>query len=478
MTAESCIMVHHDNDDGKETPFQNEDDDETVAFYPIPCTTMEHSIPLTQAEMTDGKMNKHKEFLLILELLPTFIQENIPYTVLETKFQEHCCKVKESERSMVIIDGGRFEFYICKHASTLYQDCMMFDDLIMTLFLNNWDDHNSGKRRYITNSITFRRLLHKYIWKHYKDDGDYDIHSISFILDYPGTSEVRQWSHIDGEATMFQGSVLCGNGTPITMEFPVLKPHVKGVEDLKAVWKQFLPENSVFYTETNQSDYSLYLLEKYGCLLNHDAKHPKNPVSAQKKEAREQAKKNINMKNWNSIYPAGTIIRMKGNTIHAGPASDKKLCRAIFFYAASPTSGNLLYDPENQWNQATLCCTILLEVWESIPQLERALILEYIQTIQSDDKIAPSDTSLFVTNYTLRLFIRICLFLHFPNKGGSVIQMKFQEFISKLSQIPDINPKKQFITAEMINDLDPSLLSTIFKIDEPGSSKDLFLFEH
>jgi hypothetical protein len=77
-------------------------------------------------------------------------------------------------------------------------------------------------------------------------------------------------------------------------------------------------------------------LEKYGTLFNHDSQHPINPLPAQKKEVVEQSKSNVHMKNWRSIYPAGTVLRMKGNTIHAGPPSDKKHCRGIFFMQLLP----------------------------------------------------------------------------------------------------------------------------------------------
>jgi hypothetical protein len=101
---------------------------------------------------------------------------------------------------------------------------------------------------------------------------------------------------------------------------------------------------------------------------------------------------------------------MPGNAIHAGPESDAHLCRTIFFFAASPPCAPQ-YDPTTQWNQVTLTAAILEAIWDEIIPLERGYILDYICRIQSNSKIAPSDTSLFIGNYTLHLFVRVVLFV-------------------------------------------------------------------
>jgi hypothetical protein len=173
-------------------------------------------------------------------------------------------------------------------------------------------------------------------------------------------------------------------------------------------------------------------LKKYGNLLNHDAKHPNNPLSIQKKQVQEMK--------LNSIYRSGTIFQMKGNTIHAGPPSDRRNCRVIFFYAASPTPITSLYEPDNQWNQVTLVSAFHVDIWRHIPSIERAVILEYIQCIQSDETIAPSDTCLFVMNFTLRLFIRISLFLPSPHASNIAFQWKYVNFLHQLCNKDDISP--------------------------------------
>jgi hypothetical protein len=303
------------------------------------------------------------------------------------------------------------------------------------------------------------------------------VHSVSLLLDYPCSSNVRQWSHIDGEQNYFQGSVLCGNDISVTMEFPILSPHIQETKDLELLWS-FFPKDTCVFSEIGKSEYCTELLKKYGCLFNHDAEHPNNPVSLQKKEAKTlvTTKKDTTMKNKNSIYPAGTILRMPGNTIHAGPPSDKNNCRALFFYAASHQSCLNQYDPETQWNQVTLCCAILIDIWTKIKPLERALFLEYIRRVQSNPKVAPSDTCMFVNNYTLRLFIRICLFLQSPRSSHSSFKVKYIHFLYELCHNEDISVARQLISRQMIVNLDITLLERIFICDEKNSAKEYFQF--
>jgi hypothetical protein len=168
---------------------------------------------------------------------------------------------------------------------------------------------------------------------------------------------------------------------------------------------------------------------------------------------------------------------MKGNTIHAGPPSDKRNCRVIFFYAASPTPITSLYEPDNQWNQVTLVSAILVDIWRHIPPIEWAVILEYIQCIQSGETIAPSDTCLFVTNFTLRLFIRISLFLPSPHASNIAFQWKYVNFLHQLCNKDDISPAHQVITKKMVRELDPKLLDKMFKFDEKDTSYAYFLFK-
>lgn len=168
---------------------------------------------------------------------------------------------------------------------------------------------------------------------------------------------------------------------------------------------------------------------------------------------------------------------MKGNTIHAGPPSDRRNCRVIFFYAASPTPITSLYEPDNQWNQVTLVSAFHVDIWRHIPSIERAVILEYIQCIQSDETIAPSDTCLFVMNFTLRLFIRISLFLPSPHASNIAFQWKYVNFLHQLCNKDDISPAHQVITKKMVRELDPKLLDKMFKFDEKDTSYAYFLFK-
>jgi hypothetical protein len=118
---------------------------------------------------------------------------------------------------------------------------------------------------------------------------------------------VRQWSHIDGKDTYYQGNLLCGHGISLTLEFPVMDPPVSCIEDLETVWT-FLPHDSCTFKAISQCIYSTELLQKYGTLFNHDAEHPINPPSFHKYMVTEMSNTRNKMKNWNSIYPGGTLI--------------------------------------------------------------------------------------------------------------------------------------------------------------------------
>jgi hypothetical protein len=111
------------------------------------------------------------------------------------------------------------------------------------------------------------------------------------------------------------------------MEFPVLSPIVRTVNDLQQVWT-FFPKNSPIFVELEKNQTCITLLKKYGTLLNHLPDSPLNPESQQKRMA-----KHLSLDNTagNSMYKAGTVLRMPGNTIHAGPRSHPTKCRGIFF---------------------------------------------------------------------------------------------------------------------------------------------------
>jgi hypothetical protein len=410
------------------------------------------------------------EFIKILQQLPYCIQKNLPQKQLYEIHERHCLhKPNEQDRDLVLIDGGRFEFYIRENNENENQSktCnLMFDNIVMKPLLSSW--LNNFTFQYIKSPNDFKKMLLKYISRCF--DTSYKIHAVSFILDYPKTSEVRQWSHIDGYKNMFQGSVTCGNGTSATMEFPCFNPRINQASDLKNIWT-FLPKENNVLAAMSGNPYCVDLINQYGTLLNHNAGFPLNPLSYQKAIARLSP--DFKSPHQNSPFKAGTIFKMPGCTIHAGPESDKHNCRALFFYAASPP-GCPQYDPSTQWNQVTLIATLLAEIWEKISPLERGYMLDYIRRIQSNSKIAPSDTSVFVGNYTLRLFVRVVLFLTQISQAYPKRQARYINFLQSISSVPHIQERKQFITKKMKKDLDDNLLDVIFMYDEEGSSKQIF----
>jgi hypothetical protein len=433
-------------------------------FKTVPnCIEIQYYLPPTNEEINN--FPSMREFTYILEKLPSMIKKNLPVNQLHKIHEQHCLdKPNEQHRSLVLIDGGRFEFYIRDEEDDSPIFPLMFDVYVMQFFLSTW----SGKKfQFIKTPRDFRMMLKKYISRCY--DESYNIHAISFILDYPNSNEVRQWSHIDGFSNTFQGSLSCGNGTSVTMEFPVLQPNISTITDLQKVWT-FLPERNNIFSAISQNNDCIDLLNQYGKLLNHDPETPLNPISYQRALARFCE----NFRGRNSPFPAGTIFQMAGNTIHAGPESDKQLCRCIFFYAASPP-GMPLYDPNTQWNQVTLTAAILELIWEKISKFERGYLLEYIRHIQINSKIAPSDTSIFIGNYTLRLFVRVILFVKQISKSYPSRQQKYINFLEKVCSVANIQKRKQFITKKMINELDPNLLKIIFKHESKEASKETFL---
>jgi hypothetical protein len=189
---------------------------------------------------------------------------------LQKIHDQHCLeKPNEQDRSLVLIDGGRFEFYIRDEEDDSPLFPLVFDVNIMKLFLSTW---SQKKFQSIKTPKDFRMMLKKYISRCY--DESYNIHAISFILDYPSSNKVRQWSHIDGYSNTFQGSLSCGNGTSVTMEFPILEPSVTTVTDLQKVWT-FLPENNNVFSAIAKNDACIDMLNQYGKLLNHDSTPPK-----------------------------------------------------------------------------------------------------------------------------------------------------------------------------------------------------------
>jgi hypothetical protein len=243
-------------------------------------------------------------------------------------YDSHCVETPdETRRSLVIIDGGRFEFYIPTSEENSMTSSFMFDTHIMGPLMSKW---LMPKLTYLKTPTDFKDQLLKYIARCY--DQSYQIHAISFILDYPKSSAVRQWSHIDGYKNMYQGSISCGNGSSVTLEFCCLDPKVTTPSDLQHVWK-FLPKTNGVISAIHGNSFCTHLLKEYSSLLNHAADAPLNPVSFQK----SITTKHLSAKKKSDETPvaAGTVFRMPGNTIHAGPESDKRYLRAIFLCCQS-----------------------------------------------------------------------------------------------------------------------------------------------
>jgi hypothetical protein len=176
-----------------------------------------------------------REFLFLLEELPIFIQCYVPKENIDQKYDQHCTLVlDETQRTLVMIDGDKYEFYL--HDTADEDLPLLFDSVILDPFLR-YQNAKKDKELYFQSFSIFWNYLFQYITKSYRcEPTPYKIHSVSLLLDYPGSSEVRQWSHIDGEENCYQGSVLCGNGITVTMEFSRFNPTCSTVDDLKQIW--------------------------------------------------------------------------------------------------------------------------------------------------------------------------------------------------------------------------------------------------
>jgi hypothetical protein len=307
------------------------------------------------------------ESMTILEELPSLIQTNLHINQLYDIYKRHCLdKPNEKDRSLVLIDGGRFEFYILDN-----KDNTIFDTFVMKPLLSTWSQ-SMANFQFIKTPNDFKIMLKRFISRCYNESTR--IHAVSFILDFPSNNNMRQWSHIDGFENMFQGSVSCGNGSSVTMEFTTLNPKISKAAKLCTVWN-FLPQNTKVFSAIIGNDNAVEMIRNFGTLLNHDASAPSNPITYQKSLARISP---YYKPHHSSPFKAGTVFRMPGNTIHAGPESDQNCCRTIFFYGASPP-GAPLYDPFTQWNQVTLTASLLECIWVDITPLDRAYILEYMR---------------------------------------------------------------------------------------------------
>jgi hypothetical protein len=96
---------------------------------------MEYAIPPDEAGR--NKNITMKDLLTILEKLPCFIDKNISQQEMSKLYQQYCDEVpNETERFLVMIDGGRYEFY-APDPTVTKNDCLPFDYMIMEPFLSS-----------------------------------------------------------------------------------------------------------------------------------------------------------------------------------------------------------------------------------------------------------------------------------------------------------------------------------------------------
>jgi hypothetical protein len=254
-----------------------------------------------------------------------------------------------------------------------------------------------------------------------------EIHAVSFLLHFPGISKERQWSHVDGTRKILQGSIMCGDWHASTLEFSVLAPIVSNAEILSKVWPA-QPEGCDVFSKMASSTHCKNLLETYGHVLHHESSKPLNSLAIQAQKAPEGCESN---------YMAGTVIRMNGDTIHAGPPSCPTRCRGVFFFAASDIDGPK-YDRHSQWNELTLSVILLEELWTILNTNERIYFLKIVQKIQSNPEKAPSDCSAFLPNMTLRLFAYVSRRYTKPVQHNP----QFESFLKKIARNRRIPEKK------------------------------------
>jgi hypothetical protein len=91
----------------------------------------------------------------------------------------------------------------------------------------------------------------------------------------------------------------------------VLEPRVSNADTLKRVWRT-QPEDCDIFSKMAANSTCRYLLKSYGHILNHESSLPLNSIAIQAKGA---------PKGYESNFMAGTVLRMTGDTVHAGPPS-------------------------------------------------------------------------------------------------------------------------------------------------------------
>jgi hypothetical protein len=88
-----------------------------------------------------------KEFISILEELPNFIQSSLEHNYIAEKYEQHCWSVPdESERTLVMIDGGKFEFYLFARGNKVDTNefQLPIDLVILEPFFQHWNSKNGN----------------------------------------------------------------------------------------------------------------------------------------------------------------------------------------------------------------------------------------------------------------------------------------------------------------------------------------------
>lgn len=145
-----------------------------------------------------------------------------------------------------------------------------------------------------------------------------------------------------------------------------------------------------------------------------------------------------------------------------------------FFFSASDINGPR-YDPHTQWNELTLTIMLLEELWRDLIPEERIYFLKIVREIQANPTKAPSDCSMFITNMTLRLFVRIAIYYKVPTKAKH--KKNYNEFLQQIASKPNLPTNRQLITKSMVKALDPELSQILFQSDGDVSPSTLFKYQ-
>jgi hypothetical protein len=119
---------------------------------------------------------------------------------------------------------------------------------------------------------------------------------------------------------------------------------------------------------------------------------------------------------------------------------------------------------------------LLEELWRDLIPEERIYFLKIAREIQANPtKASPSDCSMFITNMTLCLFVRIAIYYKVPTKARH--QKNYNEFLQQIASKPNLPTNRQLITKSMVKALDPELSQILFQSDGDVSPSTLFKYQ-